>query len=508
MKAETLSDLAIEFNQYGMLPAALQNDHNRATRVLWELNTNLRSSSYLPGADHDYTYLATDDFAHITALKGPEKNTAHAHVFLMEDEKDPEKGTAHHEVVYEYASHYAHAINPAVNLGTINALRHFPAELDTIPTNSAADRGHHMIFSVSMENPLSKIENLSNTAIQDFQSYNQGAFTRLTTNHIYFLAAGNYGNDQDRNRIISVLNMRLTGRAYVVGATDTFVAGQSAMLADYSSTAPDFLMPPLPTKDGYIERGTSFATPMAAVLDAQLMRWYGGVLSQEEIMAAGLMTTDMNVRHSGSDGLILFNTNSGGLPYSPYAGAGMIDPQKWVDTLDIMASLKQNMQHEPQFIESVDMLSGNPPTVENLDGTTFYTYRVKIEQDMTLDRLTFVLPQEAGKRAATHIISPSGFMHEVPTSPEESHATMAFATEDVKAGDEILISSPQPYGDQALVMIRGYTDGNVIQMTRDLLHARGQLPEPLTTYYGGNTVDSLIAKQSKSPAPQTSGLKL
>lgn len=270
--------------------------------------------------------------------------------------------------------------------------------------------------------------------------------------------------------------------------------------------------------------GTSFASPMMAALNQKMLELYGGTLTQEEIIAAAYMSTTMDLAETNAPRArelygfmnefkpvdVVFETNGGGRPHSDRAGAGMIDPQKWQENLNLMAGIKMRMEHVPDPVQQ-RFYVGDMTPVEGRDilGDKTFTYTLRINEDMTLDRLALVLPQEttftqdpdAAPRHVISVTSPSGFKFDMPPTPHDSVGTSAFSLEDVKAGDEITITvRGEPLSLMANVVVNGQGDGNVIQTTRDTLMEMGKMPQPLTDYAGTRLKSEVDAEAAAARA--------
>lgn len=295
-------------------------------------------------------------------------------------------------------------------------------------------------------------------------------------------------------------------RSYVIGAAgkyNAYVDGQllPAYIMSHYSTGGADMCAPLPTFLNEQQEGTSFSTPLFAGLFRQELEWFGNRLSPEEMMAAALMTADRNVLDYDSPITIgtlpfdrmysahmaTFNTNGAGLPYHARCGAGVMDMQAWHDALLLMLDLKAapdiNGQETSQTIAI-----GEPVQVPDENGNGNYVYRIAVPQDMTLGKLTFLIPQYAGRHSDITVTSPSGFSQEMPRSMFQTISSHAFAYEDVQAGQFIEISTEHPLAPGAEITVRGHTGENAIARLRDVLQANGTLPAPLVTI-GGQPAD-------------------
>lgn len=484
-KAEptSLDTMTQGFIAEGKIDPALARDPERVETIIKALNNNmpddaLADSLYVPGID---------DFAHVSPLRPPaiENAGALASLFVTEPVKPGDTAPHHMEHCYSYAMGYGLALDPGAGRPLIFGVKELDfstsaADIRNIPFRNEKE---YVVLSQSYAYP----HNADNAMITDHADLN------LET--VNFVAAGNYRKIAGSETMVAATDSQIGPRSYIVGAVHE-INGKN-VLADYSSAGADILAPPLPLLDGQYAGGTSYATPVMAAIDREMLERYGGLLTQEEIFSAALMSTDMNLTQS--DGKpVNFRTNGGGQPHDLYAGAGMIDPQRWQGNLDTMAAMKLKMEYVPGKIDHAVTLQPEGET-QNVMGGTIYAYSVPISEDMTLDRLSFVLPREDGKPpAGIWIESPSGFHIDIPDSVSQGIGTSAFALEDVKQGQELKIYSDHPLRKDSFVEIRGLGDGNVVQTLRDKLQQDGQIPRPNTDYVGAQTLEDYAATR---PAP-------
>jgi hypothetical protein len=368
--------------------------------------------------------------------------------------------------------------------------------------------GDRIIFSHSMGLALTRI---NPDATRDQKPADGIAFETLRlylqrlerSRPIIFNAAGNEYPGAGRN--VPPFLMAHSPRTLNVGAVGRYpipaLGNGQQIIAPYSTMGGE-LCAALPHEFGSQMEGTSFSTPLMAGAYRQFVEWYGDELSYEEIMAAGMMTARRDLldldeingyyRSTPNGGKqavpALFRTNGGGLAYSERCGPGVVDLNAWNETLKRMVEIKRQTGATAQ-VESHWIGAGAPAeTVKKPDGTTEYIYRIAVPDDMTLGRLTFLVPQHEGAHSEVYIKSPSGFEIHLPRSLYDAVSTHAFAYEDVKKGQVIEIRTTQPLGAEAAVILRGHADGNAIQKLREALRADGTLPKPMRTYAGEREV--------------------
>lgn len=308
---------------------------------------------------------------------------------------------------------------------------------------------------------------------------------------IVFQGAGNeYPEEQRFSGRYSTLH---TGRTVLVGAYGTYSGVR--MISHYSSYAAD-ICGPLPKNQGKQLEGTSFSAPATGGgIYRQFSEWYGNILSFEEIMAAGMMSADRDILDMFARKLVVprpelarYRTNGAGLPFHERCGAGAINIERWNETLQTMVDLKQKNNPGAAY-RSIKIDFDDAPVVKDLgNGQKEYIYRIPVPENMTLGKLTFLLPQEPLEHSEIVVKTPSGFAWHLHKSFTDIVSTSAFSYEDVKAGDVIEIHTGAPLAKTAGMYLRGYEDGNSIQLLRDHLRKQGILPSPLKTMVG-NTVD-------------------
>jgi hypothetical protein len=262
--------------------------------------------------------------------------------------------------------------------------------------------------------------------------------------------------------------------------------------------------------------GTSFSTPETATIYRQFSEWYGNVLTFEEIMAVGMMVTDLDIldydtvdnvletRPDGSQRAVpaRYKTNGAGLQVHERCGAGNISFENielWNEMLKKMVGFKMLM-NDPGEFKSQKIDFGDAHEVRTLqNGKTEYVYRVTVPENLTLGKLTFLLPQEKDAHSDVYVTTPSGFEKRLPKSLFDVVSTTAFNYEDVQAGDVIEIRSEHPFGDTAAMYLRGHEDENTIQKMRDYLRVEGILMAPLQNFDQGTVDMSSLEPSANDP---------
>jgi len=344
-----------------------------------------------------------------------------------------------------------------------------------------------------------------------------------TNKPVIFAGAGNWRTDirgrppGDEHYVQSWLAMH-SPRAVNVGSSGIYpgLSGTDHItISPYSSHGAD-ICAQLPSFLGNQQEGTSFSTPETATIYRQFSEWYGNVLTFEEIMAVGMMVTDLDIldydtvdsifetKPDGSRTAVAarYKTNGAGLQVHDRCGAGNIsfeNVQIWNEMLKKMVGFKMSM-NDPGEFKSQLIEFGDAVEVRSLpNGSAEYIYHVKIPENLTLGKLTFLLPQEKGAHSEVFVKTPAGYEKHLPKSFFDIVSSTAFNYEDVKAGDVLEIRSAQPFGDHAGIYLRGHEDGNTIQKMRDYLHAQGILPAPLQNFDKGTLDVSSLKPSEGSP---------
>jgi hypothetical protein len=440
---------------------------------------------------------------------------------------DPD--TSHQKRTYGVATSANYAINPNVDFTRIYAWREHMMDWPPTPSQGMQDRsaalravlagennplGERLIFSQSMEvspgdpqGPVPKWQQIDGLMQQgtpesaDVDAMRMGLEIIEKSQPVLFTAAGNqYANGEGPYK--QSFTMVHAPHAYVIGAAgkyNTLVNGKEEaayIMAPYSTGGAD-VCAPLPTFLEEQQEGTSFSTPLTAGLFRQESEWFGNKLSTEEMMAAAMMTARRNILDYNNPVIVgksmfpaqfnthvaKFVTNGGGLPYHTRCGAGVLDPVKWHETLSRMVELKAAPDVTGQeFTQAINV--GAPVQTPDADGKGQYVYKIEIPADMTLGKLTFLIPQYFKQHSDITVKAPSGFEVTMPRSLFYAVSSHALAYEDVKAGQFIEIRTDKALAPGAQMTLRGHTGVNAIAKLRDVLRADGTLPAPLTSIGG------------------------
>lgn len=480
-----------------------------------------------------------DSYDHVKPLVPPAQVDADRRVDLVIIEgKD-----YHQKRTYGVATSTGYGINPDVDFSRFTVwdalLLDYPSpgEADALralladPQNPLRDR---LVFSHSMGFQM-RVDPKSGRTVEEVLDARRQAGTPDSVNvetvrmllddleaaaPIIFTASGNeHQNNEGPYRGSFVADF--SPRAVNVGAAGKYPFWHNLQLtpayviSPYSSFAAD-ICAPLPSFNGEQQEGTSFSTPEMASLYRQMSEWYGDRLSFEEIMAAAMLTADHNVLDYDRPDSVFrsvfptqftahmakFKTNGAGLAYHDRCGAGVLDLERWNDTLKLMLDLKTRPGLSGAAY-SENLSIGAATLVPGDQSQNNYVYRVRVPEDMTLGNLTFVLTQYPGAHSESiKVRTPSGFEQELPRSASDIVQSYAFAYEDVKAGQFIEIISDKELAPNAELVLRGQTGDNLIARLRDELRAQGALPAP-NAEIGGQQVT--VPPTVKSSVPQGDG---
>lgn len=453
-------------------------------------------------------------------------------LMVIEPQDDHGKNT------YRVATGTAYSVNPRVDLGNFHSwsemLLDFPNQkmsdmLRMLLNAVGSPVQDRVIFSHSMAFKFDepKADQIRNNKAFGSVQYEQ---IRLFLDQldqarpIIFNAAGNFWPKE--GRYIQSYQATHSPRAVMIGAVGRYstdiVGGEDRVMSHYSTHSAD-ICSPLPKFLGDQMEGTSFSTPLTAALYRQMSEWYGDRLSFEEIIAAALMTADRDVldyvkhQNLGKNPLVQpdkfdaqgaeFRTNGGGLPNHERCGAGALNPQRWQQALDVMLVLKQDLAKDAGH--TVNVQAGTPRILPaKAGGTAEYVYSIRVPADMTLGKLTFLLPQDAGRHSEIVVRTPAGFEKHMPKSLTDVASTFAFAYEDLRAGQAIEIRTTEPLGPTAGIMLRGHAPGNAIASLRNYLRATGVMPAPIQTMEGNKIVGPLkpvtVLQDKPTPAKPVS----
>lgn len=354
-----------------------------------------------------------------------------------------------------------------------------------------------VIYSLSMVS-------LFGNEIESYQHIN--AYEEQAT---HFAAAGNF-HVEGRTVFYESAFVGHADKGVVIGAAHLTENGQ-AYIADYSSGGVAFLAPVHNTQGSFLT-GTSFATPNAAASYKEIAEHFGDRLTHAEIMAAGLLATDLNIKNyeiprpagdatevstvaepTDSEYAELPNTkfeiNAGGVAYHDRAGAGLMNVDRWFENCEKLAFIKASSCGYTEIDERVEIDHTGPSQMTD-DG--WYEYHIEVPENMTLNNLTLhvgdKLYKDINEYRDMRLISPNGFVAELPaTKYAEVVSTRALALEDVDAGDVLRLQTSVPLKEGAFMDIRGFeAGGNPVQALRDKVIAQDPNRTPLTSYEGPN----------------------
>lgn len=443
----------------------------------------------------------------------------------------------HGRNTFRVATGTAYSINPNVDLSQFHSLSEMlpdfpdPTMSDAVRMLLSAENSpvrDRIVFSHSMafkadEPVLDRLRNShgpDNPAYENIRLFLERMDRAKPT---IFSAAGNFWPKE--GRYIQSQQALHSPHAVLIGAAGQYpvnLMGQKGhVMAPYSTHGAD-VCAPLPSFLQEQMEGTSFSTPRTAALYRQMAEWYGDRLSFEEIMAAALMTADRDVLDYvdfsalGKSPLMApdkfktkpaeFSTNGGGLPNHERCGAGVINVERWQEALNTLLTLKRAGMDAEGSTTTVGVSNPVEITPTQPGGRTEYVYSVVVPSDMTLGKLTFLLPQYQGRHSEIVVRTPGGFEKHMPKSISDVVSTFAFAYEDVKAGDIIEIRTTEKLAPSAGIMLRGHAPGNAIAILRHHLQAKGILPEAAKSMEGNKVVGPIkpvTVLQDKAPEPAT-----
>lgn len=464
----------------------------------------------VPGAAEEgqplFIVFANDSHNQIPALKAPAHfdGSREVDLFVIESKDDHAKDT------YRVSNGTGYSINPNIKLEDIHqwdeVMLRFPNivqsdALVSIISNMSGPVQDRILFSQSMA--MKRDERSADLARQSRDADDPGyESVRVLLDFmnaakpILFTAAGNFMEDE--GRYIQSFTTLHSPRAVLMGAVGAYPSTKPDQkhqaIAPYSSFGAD-ICAPLPKHLGTQMEGTSFSTPYMAALYRQMSEWYGDRLSFEEIMAGAMMTASQDIMDYADPVAVAggnkpdvnmamkpteFTSNGGGIPQSERCGAGIINLVNWQAALDKMVDLKTKFNRVAKDEGTSQTLTiGAPSITQHRSGKSEYVYRMKIDQNMTLGRLTFMLPQYTDKHSEIVVRTPAGYESHLGKALTDVISTFNFAYEDVRAGDYIELRSNQPLGPTAGIILRGHTPGNVIAMLRNNLRAQNLLPAAL-----------------------------
>lgn len=505
----SVEQIALDIAQMNGIEASSINDKS-LLNASDHLMIGLVNNNYMPPAPLAKPAGAADRKVDLLVVEAPN--------LPLDPSQQDVAATTHPRDTFSIAINSAYAINPQVDRLRFHALEdsliYYPAgqtpagpsnALRILLNSAGAPVRDRLVFSVS---EVSGVEGRSVELGKSYMNADNIAFegTRLMLNALeqskpaIFVAAGNFRITE--GPYIQSRTVIHSPRSTIVGAVGQYDlgSGKGLAIAHYSSYFADICVRE-PVQNNEAMKGTSFTTPVMAALDRQFLEWYGNRLSFEEIKAAGLMSASRDIldfdnplamgnRPAPQGDAIkthsaVFNSNGGGLPHNTFCGAGLADVAKWKKNLDIMVTLKQPGQDAEG--RSFTLPVGSP-SVQDLQGKKEYTYKFRVPQDMTLGRLSFLLPQNRDERSEVVVKTPAGFEMQMPHALTDIVSTDAFSFEDVHTGDLIEVRTNYPLATTGGMILRGHAPGNAIAMLRDKLRTDGALPAPLKEMEGNRVV--------------------
>ncbi len=413
-----------------------------------------------------------------------------------------EAGNHHHKQTFKIASKLAYHLSGDGDDGDVIAIsvpkigRIVQPKILTLYQSDEARNGE-VIFSKSYAEqhgrvPPERAEELYDKNKRLYSEFSRQEFEMLEDNGVInFLGAGN-GHDIAPN-VYVVSSEANAVRSVTVGAIH--IQDDIPYIAPYSSVGADLCAEPVRKVDGVQLRGTSYSTPDMAEHYHQMAKAYGNDLTHEEIMAAAYYSTDLRLKdfdvlkhpdlsNKNEKGEVngrlqegqaanlpwtKFHINAAGIPYHPRAGTGMIDIEQWGESLDRMKLLKDKTGNSSEmYKQQVNLRDIEPDTVRE-QSKDLYVYKVPIDTDMTLGKITLSLPQERGHRSTASIQGPSGTRLDMPYLKNAMFSTHVLAYENVSEGDFITIKTEERFTDDADITIRGHEAGNTIEAFRDYM---------------------------------------
>ena len=182
----------------------------------------------------------------------------------------------------------------------------------------------------------------------------------------------------------------------------------------------------------------------------------------------------------------------------------MIDIDKWKDNLDLIKSIKLATDNDSEMISQQTNFRDIEPEIVNENGKDLYVYKIPIDADMTLGKITLALPQEKGHHSTASIEGPSGTNQDMPYLNNSMFSTNILAYEDASEGEFITIKSEEKFTADADVIIRGHEAGNTIEAFRDYMVQNNLTKTPGTTYQEQPAVDSTYVAKATPDISTTS----
>ncbi len=323
---------------------------------------------------------------------------------------------------------------------------------------------------------------------------------------IHFYGAG---NNHDTHPDLNISDPGSLSRG---GVTVGAIHEQNGIkyIGGYSSVGVDICTGRLHNIDGEEVDGTSFSTPDMIDLYQDMAQAYGNDLTHEEIMTAAFYSTDLDIKDFEPHNTIKLNTqyneasnnvsgelkegavdqlawanfdiNAAGIPHHPRIGAGVINPKEWIKNLEKMKTLKQLSHCDDEILTERVPLHDIEPEIIQENGKALYAYKIPIHLDMTLGKISMILPQEAFYRSKAAIVAPSGTKIDMPYLNQSIYSTFALSCEDANEGDYLTITTEKKFTDEAEIIVRGYERGSAIEAFRDYMLQNNLTQKPHTVY--------------------------
>ncbi|MGH1402842.1 MAG: LysM peptidoglycan-binding domain-containing protein [Alphaproteobacteria bacterium] len=431
-----------------------------------------------------------------------------------------ESGGSHHEKTFEIASKLAYHLsgdrtdNDVIAISTPQLGRIVQPEILKLYQSEAARNGE-IIFSKSYAPqhgavPSDRVEELYDKAERLYSEYDRQEFELMEQNQVINFAGIGNGYEIAPDLYAPTADAH-AAKSVAVGA----IHEQDGVpfIAAYSSIGADICAGPIHDVNGAPIRGTSFSTPDMAEQYHQIAKAYGGDLTHEEIMAAAYYSTDLRVKDfdihkmpevsekndkghvnghlkEGAVGSLpwaRFQINAAGIPHHPRAGTGMIDVDRWIENLDRMKIIKDRTDNTSEEMKRQVQFKGIEPDIVREQGKDLYVYKVPIDADMTLGKMTLSIPQERGHRSTASIQGPSGTRLDMPYLNDAMYSTHIFAYENVSEGDVITVKTEEPFTDDADIIIRGHEAGNTIEAFRDYMIQNDLTQRPESIFQAQDT---------------------
>lgn len=460
-----------------------------------------------------------EDFASVASLNLP----ANKDVTLAVIEKNGD----HHRMTFETASKLSyylsndHVDSDVIAITTPELGKIIDPKMMGLYQSENARNGN-IIFSrsygeVGLDINPDKIEEKFDNSKSKYNEYTRQEFEFLENNQVIsFFAIGNSYDTAPSLYTASIDSNSV--RSVTVGA----IHEQNGIpyVAGYSSIGGDICAKPIHKIDNEQVYGTSFSTPDMAEHYKKMAQAYGNDLTHEEIMAAASYSTNVRIKDfdiyqspdlakKNDDGEITaglkdsvvdqlpwakFEINAAGVPHHARAGAGMIDIDKWKENLEQIKTIKLATNNDSEIISQQTNLRDIELEKIQEDGKDLYVYKIPIDTDMTLGKITFALPQEKGHHSTASVEGPSGTKQDLPYLNNSMFSTNILAYESANEGEFITIKSEEKFTDDADIIIRGHEAGNTIEAFRDYMVQNNLTKTPGTDYQEQDIAQTIANK--------------